>query len=228
TALSELSEIASGLSDIKSRLGKDPLKITSTSVDDLAEQIRTFIGLKGTKSGNRPYPGVRAVKLVTVMIPVEGAMPGGVLMVLPGIDAPSDNARRDTEDALTNEVDVTVFVKDITRPSLVRNEIELLRTVQSADRSISLKDRIFVVLTKVDLFDRPDENGNWHWSLAARNFREQGVERVFPYSKIWVHQGPEMGNPVAKQLMDFYGSTTPVHGLDRLKEAVLHYLNTDV
>jgi hypothetical protein len=228
TSLAELNDIAAGLSDIKSRLGKEPQKIVATSLDELAEKIRPFIALKDTRNGNRPYPGVRAVKLVAVMIPVEGAMPGVVLMDLPGIDAPSDKARRDTEDALTNEVDVTIFVKDVTRPSLVRNEIELLRTVQSADRSISLKDRIFVVLTKVDLFDRPDENGNWHWSLAARNFREQGVERVFPYSKIWVHQGPEMAHPVAKQLMDFYGSTTPVHGLERLKEAVLHYLNTDV
>ena len=228
TSLAELNDIAAGLSDIKSRLGKEPQKIVATSLDELAEKIRPFIALKDTRNGNRPYPGVRAVKLVTVMIPVEGAMPGVVLMDLPGIDAPSDKARRDTEDALTNEVDVTIFVKDVTRPSLVRNEIELLRTVQSADRSISLKDRIFVVLTKIDLFDRPDENGNWHWSLAARNFREQGVERVFPYSKIWVHQGPEMAHPVAKQLMDFYGSTTPVHGLERLKEAVLHYLNTDV
>jgi hypothetical protein len=228
TSLAELNDIAAGLSDIKSRLGKQPETIVATSLDELAEKIRPFIALKDTRNGNRPYPGVRAVKLVAVMIPVEGAMPGVVLMDLPGIDAPSDKARRDTEDALTNEVDVTIFVKDVTRPSLVRNEIELLRTVQSADRSISLKDRIFVVLTKVDLFDRPDENGNWHWSLAARNFREQGVERVFPYSKIWVHQGPEMAHPVAKQLMDFYGSTTPVHGLERLKEAVLHYLNTDV
>lgn len=228
TSLAELNDIAAGLSDIKSRLGKEPQKIVATSLDELAEKIRPFIALKDTRNGNRPYPGVRAVKLVAVMIPVEGAMPGVVLMDLPGIDAPSDKARRDTEDALTNEVDVTIFVKDVTRPSLVRNEIELLRTVQSADRSISLKDRIFVVLTKVDLFDRPDENGNWHWSLAARNFREQGVERVFPYSKIWVHQGPEMAHPVAKQLMDFYESTVPVHGLERLKEAVLHYLNTDV
>ncbi len=228
TSLAELNDIAAGLSDIKSRLGKEPQKIVATSLDELAEKIRPFIALKDTRNGNRPYPGVRAVKLVAVMIPVEGAMPGVVLMDLPGIDAPSDKARRDTEDALTNEVDVTIFVKDVTRPSLVRNEIELLRTVQSADRSISLKDRIFVVLTKIDLFDRPDENGNWHWSLAARNFREQGVERVFPYSKIWAHQGPEMAHPVAKQLMDFYGSTVPVHGLERLKEAVLHYLNTDI
>lgn len=228
TSLAELNDIAAGLSDIKAKLGKEPQKIVATSLDELAEKIRPFIALKDTRNGNRPYPGVRAVKLVAVMIPVEGAMPGVVLMDLPGIDAPSDKARRDTEDALTNEVDVTIFVKDVTRPSLVRNEIELLRTVQSADRSISLKDRIFVVLTKVDLFDRPDENGNWHWSLAARNFREQGVDRVFPYSKIWVHQGPEMAHPVAKQLMDFYASTVPVHGLERLKEAVLHYLNTDV
>ena len=228
TSLAELNDIAAGLSDIKAKLGKEPQKIVATSLDELAEKIRPFIALKDTRNGNRPYPGVRAVKLVAVTIPVEGAMPGVVLMDLPGIDAPSDKARRDTEDALTNEVDVTIFVKDVTRPSLVRNEIELLRTVQSADRSISLKDRIFVVLTKVDLFDRPDENGNWHWSLAARNFREQGVDRVFPYSKIWVHQGPEMGHPVAKQLMDFYASTAPVHGLERLKEAVLHYLNTDV
>jgi hypothetical protein len=228
TALAELVDIASGLSDIKARLGKEPLKITSTSVDDLAEQIRPFIALKDTKHGNRPYPGVRAVKLVTVIIPVEGAMPGVVLMDLPGIDAPSDKARRDTEEALTNEVDITIFVKDITRPSLVRNEVELLRTAQSADRSISLKDRIFVVLTKVDLFDHADENGNWHWSLAARNFNEQGVDRVFPYSKVWVHQGPEMSHPVAKQLRDFYGSTTPVHGLEKLKEAIERYLNTEV
>ena len=228
TSLAELTDIAAGLSDIKARLGKEPLKIVATSLDELAEKIRPFIALKDTRNGNRPYPGVRAVKLVAVMIPVEGAMPGVVLMDLPGIDAPSDKARRDTEDALTNEVDVTIFVKDITRPSLVKNEIELLRTVQSADRSISLKDRIFVVLTKIDLFDRPDENGNWHWSLAARNFSEQGVERVFPYSKVWANSGPETGHPVAKQLMDFYGSTAPVHGLERLKEAVLHYLNTDV
>jgi hypothetical protein len=163
-----------------------------------------------------------------VTIPVEGAMPGVVLMDLPGIDAPSDKARRDTEDALTNDVDVTIFVKDITRPSLVRNEVELLRTIQSADRSISLKDRLFVVLTKVDLFDHPDENGNWHWSLAARNFREQGVDRIFPYSKVWVHKGPEAGHPVARQLMDFYSATTAVHGLTQLKEAVERYLSTDV
>jgi Gtr1/RagA G protein conserved region len=155
-------------------------------------------------------------------------MPGVVLMDLPGIDAPSDKARRDTEEALANEVDVTIFVKDVTRPSLVKNEIELLRMVQSADRSISLKDRIFVVLTKVDLFDRPDENGNWHWSLAAKNFREQAVDRIFPYSKLWANQGVDPQHPVAKQLRDYYGSTTPVSGLERLQEAVSHYLSTDV
>ena len=228
TALAELIEIAAGLTEIKARLGREPVKIQAGSIDDLAEQIRPFIALKDTKNGNRPYPGVRAVKLVTVQIPVQGAMPGVVLMDLPGIDAPSDKARLDTEDALTNEVDVTIFVKDVTRPSLVRNEIELLRTVQSADRSISLKDRIFVVLTKIDLFEHPDENGNWHWSLAAKNFREQGVDRIFPYSKIWVHNGVDHAHPVAKQLQDFYSSTVPVHGLERLQDAVAHYLSTDV
>lgn len=228
TAFTELSEISAGLGEIKARLGKEALKLTASTLDDLAEQIRPYIALKDTRNGNRPYPGVRAVKIVTVSIPVEGAMPGVVLMDLPGIDAPSDKARRDTEDALTNEVDVTIFVKDVTRPSLVRNEIELLRTVQSADRSISLKDRIFVVLTKIDLFEHPDENGNWHWALAARNFREQGVERVFPYSKVWVHAGPDMSHPVARQIMDFYGSTVPVSGLERLQDAVERYLHTDV
>lgn len=227
-ALAELVDISVGLSDIKAKLGKEHLKLTASTLDDLAEQIRPFIALKDTKHGNRPYPGVRAVKLVTVMIPVAGAMPGVVLMDLPGIDAPSDKARRDTEEALANEVDVTIFVKDITRPSLVRNELDLLRTAQTADRSISLKDRLFAVLTKIDLFDHPDENHNWHWSLAARNLREQGVDRIFPYSKVWVHQGPEMSHPVAKQLMDFFGSTTPVHGLEKLQEAIEQYLNTDV
>jgi hypothetical protein len=227
-ALAELLDIASGLSDIKSKLGKESLKITASTLDELAEQIRPYIALKDTKHGNRPYPGVRAVKLVTVNIPVAGAMPGVVLMDLPGIDAPSDKARRDTEEALTNEVDVTIFVKDITRPSLVRNELDLLRTAQTADRSISLKDRLFAVLTKTDLFDHPDENGNWHWSLAARNLREQGVDRIFPYSKVWAHKGPDMSHPVAKQLMDFYGSTKPVHGLERLQEAIEQYLGTDV
>ena len=228
TALAELVDIAAGLSEIKSRLGKQPEKITASTLDALAEQIRPYIALKDTKNGNRPYPGVRAVKLVTVMIPVEGAMPGVELMDLPGIDAPSDKARRDTEEALTNDVDVTIFVKDVTRPSLVRNEIELLRMAQTADRSISLKDRIFVVLTKVDLFDHADENGNWHWSLAARNFREQGVDRIFPYSKIWVHQGVDTAHPVARQIMDFFGATSPVNGLDKLKESVERYLSTDV
>jgi len=228
TALAELNDIAAGLSEIKSRLGKQPEKIVATTLDDLAEKIRPYIALKDTKNGNKPYPGVRAVKLVTVTIPVEGAMPGVELMDLPGIDAPSDKARRDTEEALTNEVDVTIFVKDVTRPSLVRNEVELLRMAQTSDRSISLKDRIFVVLTKVDLFDHPDENGNWHWSLAARNFREQGVDRIFPYSKIWAHQGVDTQHPVARQLMDFFGTTTPVTGLDKLKEAVERYLSTDV
>ncbi|NUQ74745.1 MAG: dynamin family protein [Polyangiaceae bacterium] len=227
-ALAELVDISVGLSDIKAKLGKEQVKLTGSSLDDLAEQIRPFIALKDTKHGNRPYPGVRAVKLVTVMIPVEGAMPGVVLMDLPGIDAPSDKARRDTEEALANEVDVTIFVKDITRPSLVRNELDLLRTAQTADRSISLKDRLFAVLTKVDLFDHPDENHNWHWSLAARNLREQGVDRIFPYSKVWVHQGPDTSHPVAKQLMDFFGSTKPVHGLEKLQEAIEQYLNTDV
>src|SRR5262249_38713497 len=140
TALAELMEISAGLSEIKARLGKDPGAIEGPRIDDPAGKIRPDIALKGTKNGKPPHPRVRAVKMVTVILPVRGAMPGVVLMDLPGIDAPSDKARRDTEEALTNEVDVTIFVKDITRPSLVRNEIELLRTVQSADRSISLKD----------------------------------------------------------------------------------------
>jgi hypothetical protein len=227
-ALSELQDIAAGLSDIKARLGKEPVRVEATSLDELAEKIRPYIALKDTLHGNKPYPGVRAVKQVTVTIPVAAAMPGVVLMDLPGIDAPSDKARRDTEEALTNEVDVTIFVKDITRPSLVRNEIELLRTAQSADRSISLKDRMFVVLTKADLFDHADENGNWHWALATRNFKEQGVDRIYPYSKMWVHQGPDSAHPVSRQLMDFYGSTVPVHGLEKLQGAIERYLSTDV
>lgn len=228
TALAELQEISATLGEIKARLGKEPLRITASTLDELAEVIRPYIALKDTRNSNRPYPGVRAVKLVTVTIPVEGAMPGVVLMDLPGIDAPSDKARRDTEEALTNEVDVTIFVKDVTRPSLVRTELDLLRTAQSADRSISLKDRMFVVLTKVDLFDHPDENGNWHWSLAARNFKEQGVDRVFPYSKVWVHKGVDTEHPVARQVMDFFGSTRPVDGLDQLKAAIERYLSSDV
>ncbi|MCC6525710.1 MAG: dynamin family protein [Polyangiaceae bacterium] len=228
SALVELQEIATTLAQIKANLGKAPLAIHATSLDELAELIRPYIALKDTKHGNRPYGGVRAVKIVTVNIPVAGAMPGVVLVDLPGIDAPSDKARRDTEEALTNEVDITIFVKDVTRPSLVRNEIELLRTAQSADRSISLKDRMFVVLTKIDLFDHPDENGNWHWQLATRNFSAQGVDRVFPYSKVWVHDGPDLKHPVAKQLMDFFGSTTPVSGLEKLQAAVERYLNNDV
>jgi tRNA U34 5-carboxymethylaminomethyl modifying GTPase MnmE/TrmE len=227
-ALLELQEIAATLSQIKGNLGKPPLSLEAASLDELAELIRPHIALKDTKNGNRPFGAVRAVKMVTVHIPVAGAMPGVVLVDLPGIDAPSDKARRDTEEALTNEVDVTIFVKDVTRPSLVRNEIELLRTAQSADRSISLKDRMFVVLTKVDLFDHPDENGNWHWQLAARNFSAQGVDRVFPYSKVWVHQGPDMAHPVTRQVQDFYGSTVPVHGLEKLQAAIARYLATDV
>ena len=104
----------------------------------------------------------------------------------------------------------------------------MLRTAQLADRSISLKDRLFVVLTKVDLFDHPDENGNWHWRLALSNFKQQGIHRVYPYAKTWVHQGPDPSHPVMAQLMDFYGSTTPVHGLEHLQQAIETYLSTDV
>jgi hypothetical protein len=228
TAWAELVEIAAGLAQIKPRLGKEALTLTASTLDDLGGQIRPYIALKDTLGGNRPYPGVRAVKQVTVSIPVEGAMPGVVLMDLPGIDAPSDKARRDTEDALANEVDVTLFVKDITRPSLVRSELDLLRAAQSADRSISLKDRMFVVLTKIDLFDRPDENGSWHWQLAARNLKEQGIGRIYPYAKPWAHSGVDVNHPVARQLQDFYGSTSPVSGLEMLQTAVAHYLATDV
>ena len=194
-AYAELVEIAAGLSEIKANLGKTSITLDAPSIDKLADKIRPYIALKDTMHGNKPYPGVRAVKLVTVNIPVRGAMPGVVLMDLPGIDAPSDKARLDTEEALTNEVDVTIFIKDVTRPSLVRHEIDLLRTAQTADRSISLKDRLFVVLTKADLFDHPDENGNWHWALAVRNFKEQGVDRIFPYSKMWGASRTGYGSP---------------------------------
>ena len=227
-ALGELLEIAADLKDIKSLLGRDALAISAQSLDELADRIRPFIALKDTMHGNRPYPGVRAVRLVTVIIPVRGAMPGVVLMDLPGIDAPSDKARRDTEEALSEEVDVTIFVKDVTRPSLVRHELDLLRTAQTADRSISLKDRMFVVLTKADLFDHPDENGNWHWALAVRNFKEQGIDRVYPYSKVWVHRGADLEHPVARQLMDYYGTTSGISGLEKLQQAIERYLSTDI
>ena len=227
-AWGELRDIAGTLGEIKARLGQPSQVLRAQSLDELAELIRPFIALKDTRAGNRPYAGVRAVKLVTVQIPVRGAVPGVVLMDLPGIDAPSDKARRDTEEALANEVDVTVFVKDITRPSLVQQEVELLRTMQRADRSISLQDRLFVVLTKVDLFDRPDENGNWHWRLAVDNFKAQAIDRVFPYSKVWAHQGVDVAHPVARQIQDYYNQTQAVSGLEQLQAAIGRYLSEEV
>jgi GTPase SAR1 family protein len=227
-ALSELREIMVTLGEIKARLGQPPQTIKAANLDDLAEKIRPFIAMKDTRAGNRPYPGVRAVKTVTVIIPVRGAMPGVALIDLPGIDAPSDKARRDTEDALINEVDVTIFVKDVTRPSLVQQELELFRSMQRADRSISLHDRLFVVLTKIDLFDHPDENGNWHWNLAVRNFKDQAIDRVFPYSKVWAHQGVDPQHPVARQIQDYYNQTAPVSGLDEVQTAIGRYLSDDL
>jgi hypothetical protein len=227
-AWAELKEIAGSLRDITARLGQSPQALRAQTLDELAEVIRPYIALKDTRNGNRPYAGVRAVKLVTVQIPVRGAVPGVVLMDLPGIDAPSDKARRDTEEALADEVDVTVFVKDVTRPSLVQQEVELLRTMQRADRSISLQDRLFVVLTKVDLFDRPDENGNWHWRLAVENFKAQAIDRVFPYSKVWAHQGVDGAHPVARQIQDYYNQTQPVSGLEQLQAAIGRYLAEEV
>lgn len=227
-AWAELQDIAASLGAIKERLGQKPETLTARSLDELAEMIRPYIALKDTRAGNRPYAGVRAVRVVTVVIPVRGAMPGVVLMDLPGIDAPSDKARRDTEEALANEVDVTIFVKDITRPSLVQQELELLRAMQRADRSIKLHDRLFVVLTKVDLFDRPDENGNWHWSLAVRNFKDQAIDRVFPYSKVWAHQGVDPRHPVARPVQDYYNQTTSVSGLEQLQGAIGRYLSDEL
>jgi len=227
-AFAELREIAQTLGEIKARLDHAPQTLEAATLDELAEKIRPFIALKDTRAGNRPYAGVRAVKLVTVIIPVRGAMPGVVLIDLPGIDAPSDKARRDTEEALADEVDLTVFVKDITRPSLVNQELELLRTMQRADRSISLQDRLFVVLTKVDLFERADENGNWHWTLAVRNFKDQAIDRVFPYSKVWAHQGVDARHPVARPLQDYYNQTQPVSGLEMLQGAIGRYLAQDL
>jgi hypothetical protein len=223
-AWAELQDIAASLEEIKARLGQASQTLKAETLDELAELIRPFIALKDTRAGNRPYAGVRAVKVVTVVIPVRGAMPGVVLMDLPGIDAPSDKARRDTEEALASEVDVTIFVKDVTRPSLVQQELELLRAMQRADRSIKLHDRLFVVLTKVDLFERPDENGNWHWSLAVRNFKDQAIDRVFPYSKVWAHQGVDPKHPVARQVQDYYNQTQPVSGLEQLQGAIGRYL----
>ena len=43
-----------------------------------------------------------------------------------------------------------------------------------------------------------------------------------------MHKGPDENHPVCKQLRDFYGSTTPVHGLEKLQAAVERYLSTDV
>ncbi len=227
-AYHELRDVMLTLGDIKARLGQPLQVLRAGSLDELAEMIRPFIALKDTRASNRPFAGVRAVKLVTVQIPVRGAMPGVVLMDLPGIDAPSDKARRDTEEALANEVDVTIFVKDVTRPSLVQQELELLRTMQRADRSISLQDRLFVVLTKVDLFSRPDENGNWHWQLAVRNFKDHAIDRVFPYSMMWAHQGVDTSHPVARQVQDHYNQTQPVSGLEMLQAAISRYLSEEV
>jgi len=224
----ELRDVMVTLGDIKARLGQTVQVLRAGSIDELAEMIRPYIALKDTRASNRPFAGVRAVKLVTVQIPVRGAMPGVVLMDLPGIDAPSDKARRDTEEALVNEVDVTIFVKDVTRPSLVQQELELLRTMQRADRSISLQDRLFVVLTKVDLFHRPDENGNWHWHLAVRNFKDHAIDRVFPYSMMWAHNGVDTNHPVARQVQDHYNQTQPVSGLEMLQAAISRYLSEEV
>lgn len=227
-AWEELREISAGLGEIKARLGQPAVTLEARSLDELAEVIRPYIALKDTNAGNRPYAGVRAVRLVTVTVPVRGAVAGVVLMDLPGIDAPSDKARRDTEEALRDEVDVAIFVKDVTRPSLVQQELELLKTMQRADRSISLQDRLFVVLTKVDLFDRPDENGNWHWKLAVRNFKDHAIDRVFPYSKVWAHQGVDASHPVAPQLRDHYNETALASGLEQLQAAIGRYLSDEV
>ena len=123
---------------------------------------------------------------------------------------------------------MTVCVKDVARPSLVELEGELLRAMQRAGRSIALQDGLFVVLTKVDLFDRPDENGNWHWRLAVENFKAQAIDRVFPYSKVWAHQGVDGAHPVARQIQDYYNQTQPVSGLEQLQAAAGRHLSAEL
>jgi hypothetical protein len=45
---------------------------------------------------------------------------------------------------------------------------------------------------------------------------------------VWVHQGPNLNHPVCRQVMDFYGSTVPVSGLEKLQAAVASYLSSEV
>jgi hypothetical protein len=195
-ALVELQEIAATLPHIKQNLGKSPLVLPAKSLDELADLIRPYIALKDTKNGNRPYGGVRAVKIVSVNIPVQGAMPGVVLVDLPGIDAPSDKAARHRRGAhqrgrrhdLREGRDPPLAGPQRDRAAAHRSERRPEHQPQGPDVRRPHQGRPL---------RSPGRERNWHWQLATRNFKAHGVDRVFPYSKLWVHKGPDLSHPVA-------------------------------
>jgi hypothetical protein len=183
--------------------------------------IRPFIALKDTRTAIRPYAGVRAVKLVTVQIPVRGAMPGVVLMDPPASTRPATRPAATPRRPSPNEVDVTIFVKDVTRPSLVQQR-DRAPAHDAARRPQHLPQGPDV--RRADE-GRPLRSPGRKRQLAlaarARNFKDQGVDRVFPYSKMWVAQG--RGHVAPGRAAGAWTSTTrpsPCRGLEMLQAAI--------
>ncbi|MGV8120117.1 MAG: dynamin family protein [Candidatus Xenobiia bacterium LiM19] len=138
----EIEEIQEHLQKIEEYLGKDTETHGFKDVTELRGQLDTIISSKDKARAR----SVKRIKIYTMKLRIGRDI---VFHDVPGFNSPIELHKQQTI-AKLKECDAIIYTKEYDKPDLEGNEEQMLSIADQMDPFLTVADKIFIALTKVD------------------------------------------------------------------------------
>ena len=237
-AFKTLLDINRYYQQIKKYIGNQQITLSESNMSDLNSKLYQYISLVD-KDGT-VQPQSYAVERARINMPLRDNI-SFEIDDLPGINAPGNRAERMTWNAVENDADIIVLVKNAAaNSSLDRDEENVWDKALHSDSAIKLTERFFVVLNKADIYN-VHHNRDCH-IIAKQKFIERSIpeKHVFfcsssaeiydRFSGIGLDfEFSEDDDINAKnRVANYYGSSEPTTGFNEFKTAIYDFIEHDL
>ena len=238
-AYKTLLELSETYEDIRKYLGNAEVTCQETSLDALNDKLYQYISLIDKKGEIEPRS--YAVERAIIHVPLKDNL-AFEIDDLPGINAPGNRAEKMTWNAVENDADVIIFVKNAaSNASLDRDEENVFEKAKASDTSVTFSKRVFVILNKADIQSihhgrdchlRAKENLLKEKSVAEDHIffcssnaelfdRYEGKDLDFQFSE---KEADEAKANIGK----YYRTSNPTTGFTEFKNYLYDFINNDL
>lgn len=173
----EITEIERLLPEIERFTGRSQFERKFSDVREIREELKPIIALDPAQA--------RAVKRIRVYTLKLKEARNIVFHDVPGFNSPFELHKQQTHSKLS-ECDAIIYAKLYDMPDLVDNEISMLKIADENDPYVSVADKIFIALTKIDKAEDKEKAEELLATAKKKWKNETGLQasRILPVASL--------------------------------------------